>query len=136
MKRRIGLMIVAMLLLGMAASAGDWKMQIHRSGGIDEYVLTGVDSLIFTDAVTPRYVLDLNGSNTSVTVPHESSLNFEGPFTLEAWVMARDYQYPGHQQDFFPNNVIIDKRDNSGFGRGYGFALDSGYPKISVAISQ
>ncbi|MBU1948258.1 MAG: LamG domain-containing protein [Candidatus Eisenbacteria bacterium] len=136
MRWRIGFVISMMLLFCMAASAGDWKIQINRSGSIDEYVLSGIDSLTLSDGVTSRYVLDLNGANTSVTVPHESGLNFDGPFTLEAWAMARDYQYPGHQQSPFPVNSIIDKRDDSGFGRGYGLDLDSGYPRVCVATGQ
>jgi len=83
-----------------------------------------------------RSVLDFNGTGTAVTVPHAPDLNLTGPFTLEAWVLARDYQYPGHQYDVFPHNVIIDKRDDIGFGRGYGLSLASGYPSVSVAISE
>ncbi len=82
-----------------------------------------------------HYVLDLNSRNTSVTVPHSQELNFNGPFTLEAWVMARDFEYPGHQYSQSPINVIIDKRDDTGWGRVYGLSIQSGHPVCSVAPS-
>lgn len=84
----------------------------------------------------PRFALDLDGTSTSVTVPHSPALNPQGPFTVEAWVLARDYQYPGHQWDAFAVDAIVDKRDDVGFGRGYILSLGAGYPGFGVATDE
>jgi hypothetical protein len=92
--------------------------------------------VIASDEPVLRYVLDLSGENTSVTVPHAENLNIDSPFTIEAWVFARDYQYPGHQTYVFPVNNIIGKNDDIGWGgRGYNLDLESGHPRIEIATS-
>lgn len=79
-----------------------------------------------------RYALDFNGHSTYVEVPHSSDLNSDGPFTLEAWVMARDYQESAPITGA-PDNDMLAKWDDA--GGGFTFMLVDGFPAVDVGYS-
>lgn len=57
----------------------------------------------------PNYALDFDGANDNVRIPHNSSLNVSGDFTLEAWVYRTADQY----------GTVFSKWDDDNDHRGY-----------------
>lgn len=62
----------------------------------DEPTNTNVNihTAITNDTTEPtwnKYSLDFNGTDEYVEVPHDSSISFSTPFTVEAWIYPRDF---------------------------------------------
>ncbi len=51
MRRRILLVLGLVLVLGVAASQGEWKMRVHEGASVTEFTVSNIDSVTFYDAL-------------------------------------------------------------------------------------
>ncbi|MCA9758698.1 MAG: LamG domain-containing protein [Candidatus Eisenbacteria bacterium] len=109
--------------------------RISVSAGI---LLVGVltNIALAGDPVPVRYALQLggHGAGSYVTVPDAPALNEDGPFTVEAWVLAKSVQLEGQGPDVFPNNMIASKMFDD-YGTGYILTLNDGRPSFAVSFT-
>ena len=49
MRPLIGLILGLLLALGVSVSGGEWRMQIHRGGTVEEFPVAEIDSVTFRE---------------------------------------------------------------------------------------
>jgi len=57
MTRRILIAIIPLILIGVSAGYGDWKMRVHEDTTITEFTVADIDSLTFYESLAPPMVL-------------------------------------------------------------------------------